>query len=240
MQFIIFRRINSLLWTSISNKKTGLSSEWMNSFTLNINTNPQFLQISSDSQIYVMIRCKSGSDFCYTENDLNVMLSDVDILKTIGIDGFVFGALDHEGKIDEDKCKQIIAAANPLPITFHRAFDVCSLPPNEALEKIVSLGFKRILTSGKQNSAENDEALALIKNLTSLSRNRIIIMPGSGINDKNVKKVLKTGVREVHASCLVKKSNHQHKMSMGKNSDDQYYLDKERVEKIVSILNDFN
>lgn len=187
-----------------------------------------------------MIRCKSGSDFHFTDNDISVMLSDVEILKTIGIDGFVFGALDHEGKIDEDKCKLIIAAASPLPVTFHRAFDVCTLPPSEALEKIASIGFKRILTSGKQNSAESDEALALIKNLISLSKNRVIIMPGSGINDKNVKKVLKTGVKEVHASCLVKKSGIQNKMSMGKNAnEDQYYLDKERVEKIVSILNTF-
>ena len=42
--------------------------------------------------IFCMIRCRE-SDFVYTEEEFDLMMIDVDVLKKHGADGFVFGAL---------------------------------------------------------------------------------------------------------------------------------------------------
>lgn len=187
-----------------------------------------------------MIRCRSGSDFCYNNYDMDVMLADIKLFKKLDVNGFVFGALNSDGKINEPNCKKITSAAFPLPVTFHRAFDVCTEPPEAALETVISLGFERILTSGKQQYSHTDEACELIKNLILKSKDRIIIMPGSGVNENNIQKILDTGAFEVHASCLVKenKMTKDYMISMGKNvRDNSYILDQNKVEKIVSVLN---
>ncbi len=54
--------------------------------------------------------------------------------------------------MDYNNCCRLIEAVKDLPITFHRAFDVCC-NPFEALEIIHSMGVNRILTSGQQNKA---------------------------------------------------------------------------------------
>jgi copper homeostasis protein len=111
----------------------------------------------------------------------------------------VFGILTEEGRIDVERCKKLIACARPLRVTCHRAFDM-TRDSYEALEDCVQAGFDRILCSGRQPSAA--EGSELIRELVSCSRNRISIMPGSGVNEQNAQQLVKeTGVHEIHFSA---------------------------------------
>ena len=84
------------------------------------------------------------------------------------------------------------------PVTFHRAFDVCK-DPLGALEKIIEMGCQRILTSGQQPNAE--QGIALLRQLQQLAGDRLIILPGGGVNEKNARLILdQTGCIEIHGS----------------------------------------
>lgn len=127
------------------------------------------------------------------------MLHDVKVLKDLGIDGFVFGALTSNFKIDVKACSKIINAANPLPVTFHRAFDD-AIDPYEAFKEIQNLGFTRLLTSGQKSNVT--EGVDLITKLIELSNQDIIVMPGAGLNENNISSVRdKTGAKEFHGSA---------------------------------------
>lgn len=127
----------------------------------------------------------------------DAMIEDIKILKGAKVDGFVFGALTKDNKVDVEACKSIINAAKPLPVTFHRAFDEV-VDPVKAMNYIQDLGFERILTSGQAPTAV--EGAALIAEL--ISKSGIKIMPGSGVNENNLADlVLKTKAREYHGSA---------------------------------------
>nr|XP_055026725.1 copper homeostasis protein cutC homolog isoform X3 [Misgurnus anguillicaudatus] len=111
--------------------------------------------------VYVMIRPRGG-DFLYSDWEVEVMKKDIDQMKRHGADGLVFGALTEDGRVDSELCMELMATSRPLPVTFHRAFDMVH-DPAVALEVLVSLGFERILTSGCDSSAL--EGLPVIKRL---------------------------------------------------------------------------
>lgn len=92
------------------------------------------------------------------------------------------------------------AAAGPqADTTFHRAFDVAR-NPQTALEQVIELGFRRLLTSGQ--AASVDHGLELLARLADQAKGRIQLMPGGGVSESNLAHVLHaTGVRTVHASA---------------------------------------
>ena len=98
----------------------------------------------------------------------------------------------------ETSARELIAAARPLPVTFHRAFDACvDLPA--ALEQLIQLGVERVLTSGGAPTAP--EGAARISGLVIQAERRIEILPGGGIDASNVARLVEgTGVHEVHFS----------------------------------------
>lgn len=155
-------------------------------------------------KIYAMIRLRSGN-FVYSREEMNAMLYDLEILKNAReqrVDGFVFGALREDGSIDSEYCREIIMAARPKPVTFHRAFDQ-AVYPLKSIESIIDLGFERILTSGQRETAI--EGIELVKKLIDRANDRIVIMPGSGINPTNIEAIKRgTGAREFHASAAIK------------------------------------
>ncbi|KAL7841861.1 hypothetical protein SRHO_G00255520 [Serrasalmus rhombeus] len=148
--------------------------------------------------VYVMIRPRGG-DFLYTDREVEVMRRDVELMKIHRADGLVLGALTEDGRVDAELCMELLAVCRPLPVTFHRAFDMVH-DPSVALETLVSLGFERILTSGCDSSAL--EGLPLIKRLVEQAKGRIIIMPGGGITERNLQRILEgSGAQEFHCSA---------------------------------------
>ncbi|TAJ12753.1 copper homeostasis protein CutC [Marinilabiliaceae bacterium JC017] len=150
-----------------------------------------------DIQLFVIIRPRGG-DFLVSPDELEVMLEDIRIAKDLGADGIVSGALTADGNIDLETTDKLIKAANPLPFTFHRAFDMCK-DAFLALEQLINLGVTRILTSGQQPNALS--GADTIKELINKAADKIIIMPGAGINPDNIKSLIeKTGSKEYHFS----------------------------------------
>jgi copper homeostasis protein len=88
--------------------------------------------------VHVIIRPRGG-DFLYGEDEFAVMRWDVEAMKPAGADGVVIGLLDAEGAIEETRAAALIAAARPLSVTFHRAFDV-SRDPFASLDALIRLG----------------------------------------------------------------------------------------------------
>uniref|UniRef100_A0A8C4VLB3 Copper homeostasis protein cutC homolog n=1 Tax=Gopherus evgoodei TaxID=1825980 RepID=A0A8C4VLB3_9SAUR len=128
-----------------------------------------------------------------------LMKADIRLAKLHGADGLVFGALTEDGHIDTELCTALLAVCRPLPVTFHRAFDMVH-DPLVALETLVSLGFERVLTSGCDSSAL--EGLPLIKRLTEQAKGRIVVVPGGGITERNLQRILEgSGAPEFHCSA---------------------------------------
>ena len=73
----------------------------------------------------------------------------------------------------------LVAAAQGLPVTLHRAFDVCR-DPMDTLEQAIDLGIGTILTSGQAATAW--EGRALIGRLLDRAEVRSDILIGGGVN----------------------------------------------------------
>jgi len=145
--------------------------------------------------VFVMIRPRGG-DFLYADVEYGIMRRDVAHARTLGADGVVLGPLHADGAVDVERTRALVEAARPLPVTFHRAFDVAR-DPEEALEALVGLGVDRVLTSGQQPTVT--EGVELITHLVRRAGGRIGILPGCGIDETNVRElVARTGAREVH------------------------------------------
>ncbi len=140
-------------------------------------------------------------DFVYDEADLEKMVEDIAYCKSVGAAGIVVGALTREGAIDQAAMRQLVAAAHPLPVTFHRAFDVCTENPFAALETIITLGCARLLTSGQAPNAW--EGRELIHQLKQSAGDRIVILAGKGITAANLPALsVATGVKEFHGTHI--------------------------------------
>ena len=148
-----------------------------------------------DIPICVLVRPRAG-DFLYSAPEFAVLLEDVRRAKEAGAAGVVIGVLQSNGTIDKDRTSQLIAAARPLQVTFHRAFDVCR-DAAEALDALIALGVERVLTSGQAPTAP--QGVATIARLVRQAAGRIGILPGGGITPENVVALVQaTGVSEVH------------------------------------------
>lgn len=165
---------------------------------------------------HVLVRPRGG-DFLYTEVEQDIIVDDIFAARRAGVDGVVVGALTVDGDIDVEACRRFLDAAKgeyvdfaegdleeayflpPVSVTFHRAFDLCR-DPFAALETLVSLGFDRILTSGQAATAE--AGIDLLRRLVEQAADRIVIMPGCGVNPSNAARILReTGACEIHASA---------------------------------------
>jgi copper homeostasis protein len=149
-------------------------------------------------ELYPIIRPRGG-DFLYSEIEFEVMKADIENCKSLGCDGVVIGILNADGTVDKKRCKQLVEIAHPMKVTFHRAFDRTN-DPFKAMEDIISIGCERILTSGQKNLAIDGEEL--LNKLVKQANNRIIIMPGSGVNSENIETLVKnTNASEFHTSA---------------------------------------
>lgn len=179
-----------------------------------------------------MIRIRGGN-FNFSDLELSAMIEEVKFFKENHADGIVFGALTENYQIDIEACKKILDAwGSDKPATFHRAFDETNMDEIAKNVKIIEeLGFARILTSGLEVTAE-----AGIKNIQKMIQmtDKLIIMPGSGLNINNVQFIVdKTGCKEVHGSARTD-LDISTRISVGGSK--LYICDKNKVEKIYKLL----
>ncbi|MGF0537682.1 copper homeostasis protein CutC [Agrobacterium sp. ES01] len=184
--------------------------------------------------VHALIRPRAG-DFAFSISELAVMRTDIDAARTAGLAGVVIGASTRNGALDEGALTALVQTAEGMDLTLHRAFDLTP-DPFQAMELAISLGFKRILTSGCERTAI--EGKKLLSELNGMSRGRISIMPGSGIRADNAATLLKgLSVSEVHASCSVPIAHaHSKLVNMGFVSTHERQTDAHAVAALKSVL----
>jgi copper homeostasis protein len=147
--------------------------------------------------VYAMIRPRAGN-FVFDAREEAVMLADILAVRQAGLAGVVLGASQADGRLDSALLSRLIACAEGMGATLHRAFDLVP-DMDRALDQAVELGFERILSSGGEPKAL--DGAATLKRMVERAGDRLSVMPGSGIRAGNVGEIVaKTGAREVHAS----------------------------------------
>ncbi|KAJ9602197.1 hypothetical protein H2200_013317 [Cladophialophora chaetospira] len=151
--------------------------------------------------VNVMIRPRGGN-FVYTNSEFDAMKNAVQGLKSSRmVDGFVFGVLHDTQTIDIERTTELVNLADPLPCTFHRAFDEAKDLP-QALEDVISCGIKTILTSGGASTAS--QGTVRLAQLAKNAGDRIVIMPGGGVRSSNIDSLEKeTRAGIYHSSALL-------------------------------------
>lgn len=102
----------------------------------------------------------------------------------------------------------------------------------------MTLGVDRLLTSGQKKTAV--EGIPLLKQLTKQARGRISIMPGGGIRDHNVAKILKLDIQEIHTGSSVQvasKMKPASQVKVGPEDTQQFhtFVDPEAIRSIVAL-----
>lgn len=167
-------------------------------------TTPDFetvkqLRAKINIPVFVMIRPRGG-EFNYSDAEFEQMKNDLTQLKSLQVDGFVFGILDENDEVNLKQNKELVELAKPYPCTFHRAFDRAKDLEN-SLEKVIECGFTTILTSGqKPNVSEGKENL---KKMVEQSDGRIEILVGGGLRSTNIEEIRDfTKAEYFHSSAI--------------------------------------
>ncbi|XP_005093479.1 copper homeostasis protein cutC homolog isoform X2 [Aplysia californica] len=191
--------------------------------------------------VFVMIRPRAG-DFLFSDDELAVMKQDIIHLKKAGADGFVFGILTENGEVDAPRCKELLDIIRPLPATFHRAIDMTQ-DIFKALDDIMTLGFDRVLSSG--GCATAHKGVEVLREMISKAGNKMVVMPGGGITENNLKDILSCGAKEFHGSARCKLPStmkfRKSDLSMGSDLGKEYeasVTSKEMVQSLVKIAKD--
>ena len=152
--------------------------------------------------VMTMIRPRQGG-FCYNEPEYRTALSDAEQLLEHGADGLVFGFLNADGTLDEARCKQLVALADGRATVFHRAIDVIA-DWKHALERLIALGVTRVLTSGQ--APDVFYGVDVVREMIDFAQGAIQIMPGAGVNLKNVERIVEaTGCEQIHVAGFTRR-----------------------------------
>ena len=190
--------------------------------------------------VSVMIRPRGG-DFLYTDDELQIMLRDIEHARQAGATGVVFGILTADGKVDIERTRQLVDAAQGMETTFHRAVDMTE-DYTQAISDIIEAGCTRILTSGGYDKAI--DGINEIRGAVAAAAGRIEIMVGSGVSSENALLLTTTGANALHFSAKrTIPSNMEYRnprISMGGNDAiDEFALrtvDEEEVKAILKLV----
>ena len=191
-------------------------------------------------EVSIMIRPRGG-DFLYSDEEFRTMLHDIDHAHQAGATGVVFGILTAEGKVDMERTRLLVEAAQGMETTFHRAIDMTQ-DYLQAVEDVISTGCTRILTSGGYDKAV--EGIDNIVQAVTIASRRIEIMAGSGVVASNALQLAETGVDALHFSAKKmipgRMLYRNPRISMGGTTAiDEYALrvvDEEEARSIVKLI----
>lgn len=155
--------------------------------------------VALGTPVAVMIRPRGG-DFVYDRDEIEAMVQAIRAAAGAGAAAVVFGALRFDGTIDGGVMHRLLDAAQPLPVTCHKAIDA-TRDPLEALDALLALGIDRVLTSGGAPTAA--AGAATLARMVARAGDALTVMAGGGVRAAGVADLVRrTGVREVHARLL--------------------------------------
>ncbi len=197
----------------------------------------KLLKQDTDLEIICMVRPRAGG-FNYTDNEFRQMCLEAKLLLENGADGIAFGILNNEFQIDDRNIElfKLVKSYNKQAV-FHRAFDQTN-NPYLSIEKLIELGFDRVLTSGQKKTAL--EGKELIKDLELKYGNKIEILAGSGINDTNAKEFVEyTNIKQIHSSCkdYLTDNTANKNVSFDYLNDNKYEIvSTQKVKELISLF----
>lgn len=151
--------------------------------------------------LIALVRCREG-DFCYSPEEKSLMLEQVGQMIEFGCDGVALGACDSRLGLDEEFFREAGGVARrereDCELVVHRVFD--AVPEKcKSLEKLISIGYNRVLTSGGGLYAV--DSLEMLRDLQRFGSGRISLLPAGGVHSGNAMRILQvTGCRELHGS----------------------------------------
>lgn len=152
--------------------------------------------------VVVMIRPRGGN-YLYSQEEIEIMIEDIRLLKTLNIDGFVMGVLDANNKIDYPLLTRLLKECRGYKVTFHKAIDEVYDPVVE-VTKLADLGVGRILTSGKEVTAL--EGKNMLNQMIEKAGSSIEIVVAGRVTDMNIEEV----------SSIIKANEFHGKLIVGK------------------------
>jgi copper homeostasis protein len=140
--------------------------------------------------LIVLIRYRIG-DFVYSKIESAIMLDQAKRALELGADGVAVGACNRDGSLDwtflEKISHQVRSTCNQAQLVLHRVFD--SVPEKQdAVAKLIALGFDRLLTSG--GAARAIDSLPELAELQSLHGDKIEVLPAGGIHSSTAQQIL--------------------------------------------------
>ena len=155
--------------------------------------------------VVVLIRPRAG-DFIYDASERAQSLDSIQSALALGADGVVVGALDAQGDLDMPLIADMRRAAGTSQFVMHRAFDFVR-DPLRAIDQLVSIGCHRILTSGGSTGLVMNH-LHELKQLIDCAANRLVVMPGGGVNEHNAAEIIRAcRCSELHGSFRLKQAD---------------------------------
>ena len=151
----------------------------------------------SSLPVMTMVRPRQAG-FCYTDAEYQTALADAEKLLACGSDGLVFGFLNADGTLDAPRTRELARIAGNRTKVFHRAIDVCA-DWKRLLGQLIEIGIDRVLTSGL--APDVYYGIDVIREMVDFAQGAIEIMPGAGVNLKNVDRIVEaTGCRQIHVA----------------------------------------
>lgn len=149
-------------------------------------------------RLIVLLRPRAG-DFCYDAQDEATMLADLECVRESGAHGVAVGALKPNGSLDFDLLECLASQAGELELVCHRAFDLCR-DPLEALEELIRMGFRGVLTSGQAPTAAL--GAARIRQLVAVAGDRLQVRAAGKVRPTNAAALISaTACTALHASA---------------------------------------
>ncbi len=157
-----------------------------------------------DCDVLCMIRPHARSQV-YSDHDLAAMEEDIRLAKELPIKGFLVGCLTPVGELDVSALQRLKAAADPLELHGHLAWEQTS-DTLKALEQLGELGFRSLRTSGGDGiSGQALENIERIKLYAERSPEGMDLFLAGGIRLENLSALItQTGITQIHSGSGVR------------------------------------
>lgn len=170
--------------------------------------------------IMVMIRPQAG-DFFYDDNTINLMVQEIKTFDNLGADGFVFGCLTIDKRVNASQLARLVDACIRKPVTFHRAIDSV-LEYEIGIQRLIKCGVTSVLTTCQEaNALQGKEK---INEMILKYGSQLNFIAGGGVRSNNVSDLLlNSNITQIHSAAITQNEN--------------FVADELEVRKIIEVIN---
>lgn len=145
----------------------------------------QTLQAAKETKIdvAVMIRPRTG-DFCYNEEEQQIMKTDIKVVEDLGAEAIVLGCLTEANQLDVAAMTYLLSDVR-CHVVFHMAFDLIPADDKQtAIDQLVALGVTRVLLHGKHTDVITN--IDEINQYIAYAAGRLSFVVGGGVTFDNL------------------------------------------------------